>query len=77
MYKKRLSGIALCCLALFASCTDKDLQADNEKLEKDLAAEKSKTVTDLKKDGNDLVVTYSNGTTQRVPFSQAMQYLYS
>lgn len=73
MYKQTLSGLALCCLALFASCSDKDLQAENEKLEKDLAAERSKTVTELKKDGNDLVVSYSNGTSQRVAFTQALQ----
>ncbi|WP_224996063.1 hypothetical protein [Cesiribacter sp. SM1] len=73
MYKQRLSGLAICCLALFASCSDKDVQADNERLEKELAAEKSKTITALKKEGSELVITYSNGTSQRVAFTEAMQ----
>ncbi|ARS36943.1 hypothetical protein CA264_16750 [Pontibacter actiniarum] len=71
MITKKVTALALCCLALFASCS-KDNE-DTQKLESELAAEKSKTVVDIKKEGEQLIIVYSNGTTASVPYTEAIK----
>ncbi len=65
--------MALCCLVLFSGCDKDDSSAEVEQLEKELIAEKGKTVVDLRKEGDNLVIVYSNGTTSTVPYTEAMK----
>ncbi|WP_276499429.1 hypothetical protein [Pontibacter litorisediminis] len=65
--------MALCCLVLFSGCDKDDSSAEVEQLEKELIAEKGKTVVDLRKEGDNLVIVYSNGTTSTVPYTDAMK----
>lgn len=71
MITKRITVIALCCLALFTGC-EKDNE-ETQNLENELAAEKSKTVVDIKKVGDNLIIYYSNGTTTTVPYTEALK----
>lgn len=73
MLTRKLTALALCCLALFSSCDKDDSSAEVEQLEKELIAEKGKTVVDLRKEGNNLIIVYSNGTTSTVPYTEAME----
>ncbi|RAU81333.1 hypothetical protein [Pontibacter arcticus] len=73
MVTRKLTALALCCLALFSSCDKDDSSAEVEQLEKELIAEKGKTVVDLRKEGDNLIIVYSNGTTSTVPYTDAMK----
>lgn len=73
MLTRKLTALALCCLALFSSCSKDDSSAEVEQLEKELIAEKGKTVVDLRKEGDNLIIVYSNGTTSSVPYTDAMK----
>jgi hypothetical protein len=74
MITKKISVLALCCLAFFSSCEkDSNNQDEIDRLEKELIAEKSKTVVDIRKEGNDLILTYSNGSSQKLLYTEALK----
>jgi hypothetical protein len=71
---KKIYAFVFSCLILGAGCTsDNDGLTDRvDQLEKEVNGIKSKTVIEIKKEGEQLVIVYSNGTSESIPFPQGI-----
>ena len=63
---------ALC--SVFVACSD-DNSEEVEKLKKELEAEQNKTATDVTFEGNNMIITFSNGTTTTMAIPEGLQGL--
>jgi len=71
---KNIFLFLLCLTFLLISCTtENDFEKENKQLKEELAAEKGKTVIDIRVEGDQMVLVYSTGATETVPLSDALK----